>query len=234
MQLDTQTVQSLLDDLAVQIEEYFGQQQTGYGEEMILKLENLRKLLETATPDLIGAYYGYLAIKQEFLQTQRRIAWLQSRFWLWFGWQSFVLILLLGVAIIFHVDAVAWRWIAFNNAFALYLESAWWGAIGATLAALHTMYYGRLHGSLAQNTDAWLIIKPLTGAVLGMLSGFVLQIMAYGTTGDLYAKGAIPLLFAFFAGFSERRFLTYLQNRLGQFLQNQSTINVEAKKKSIG
>ncbi len=220
MQLQTQTVQNLLDELASQIEQYFGKEQSGSGNLMINKLEDLRKTIETAAPDLIGAYYGFLVIKEEFGQFQMRAQWAQKRFWIWFSWQIFMLGVLLAMGLCFELAPLTAHFAQGTSTLSLYLMCAWWGAVGATLSALHTLYYSRLHNTLSQNMDAWLAVKPLTGGVLGLLSGFLLQVTAYSATGDFHAQGVVPLLFAFFSGFSERKFLTYLQTRMGQLMQN--------------
>ncbi|MCI0181955.1 MAG: hypothetical protein OWR52_07740 [Acidibacillus sp.] len=227
MQLEAQAVQQLLDDLAAEIEQYFGKGQSGSGQHMIVKLEALRKMIETAAPDLIGAYYGYLTIKEEFGQYQVRFAWSAKRFWVFFLWQMGVLIVLLLAGVAFEAQPSILHYVYSINGLSLYLACAWWGALGATLSAIHTLYDSRLNGTLSQNMDAWLAVKPFTGAVLGLVSGFLLQITAYSTTGDYHATGVVPVLFAFFAGFSERKFLTYLQSRLGQLVQTVQKTNAK-------
>lgn|GEM_PF-5574104 len=219
MQLDLQTVTNALDDLASEIANRLGQEQTLTDQGMLQKLEDLRKTLETAAPDLIGAYYGYLQVKERYEQLLARITWANERFWRLFLVQAGTLVLLFVLALGYEWGQ--WQHIGMPvpTAYGEMLTWLWWGSVGATLSALHALYDHRLHGTLSASLDAWLAARQLSGGVLGLLSGLLLQVTSYGATGDWHTQGVLSYLFAFLAGFGERRFLTYLQKRVGQLTQ---------------
>lgn len=220
MQLDLQMVTSALDGLAEDISMRLGQEQALTDRGMLKELEGLRKVLETAAPDLIGAYYGYLQIKERYDQLLARVDWAKRRFRRIFLLQMGVLAILLALALGYEWGQWQHMWAPVSTGSGEAIAWIWWGSVGATLSALHVLYYHRLQGTLSDSMDAWLAAKQLSGGVLGLLSGIVLQVTAYGATGDWHTQGVLSYLFAFLAGFSERRFLTYLQKRVGQLTQS--------------
>lgn len=216
--LQARDVAVQLDELAQGIEEAFGGEQTVSGTELIAQLELLRKGLETAVPDVIGAYYGYLRIKEQFLQMKTRNDWAKRYVMRFFGWELAILALLLALGmaglIIGHEGGARWLWLRDSS-----LLCAWWGALGATAAALHALYVDRQNGTLSVTLHAWLWSKQLLGGALGLLAGLALDITATSATGHVVSATALPALTAFLAGFSERRFLNYLQAKIGHVLQ---------------
>ncbi len=219
MQLDEQMVASALDGLAEDMSTRLGQEQAFGDQGMLKQLEDLRKKLATAAPDLIGAYYGYLQVKERYDQLLVRVAWTKQRFWRLFLLQAGALVILLVLALGYEWGQWRHVWLSVPLAAEEVMAWIWWGSVGATLSALHALYEHRLRGTLSDSLDAWLAAKPLSGGVLGLLSGLALQVTAYGATGDWHTQGVLSYLFAFIAGFSERRFLTYLQKRVSQLTQ---------------
>ncbi|KUO96088.1 hypothetical protein [Ferroacidibacillus organovorans] len=218
MQLDAEGVRGQIDDLASQIQRAFASEQTVSGASLIKDLEGLRKAMETATPDVIGAYYGYLRVKESFEQMTARNAWAHKRFWpLYLIEMTLLIILLCGGAAV-DVWSTHSAWLASLIARPA-ISCAWWGAVGATIAALHLLYYNRMHGTLSQTMDAWIATKQIAGGVLGVVAAMLLQVTALTTTGShAVSSGMLPAITAFLAGFSERKFLTYLQTKLGNLL----------------
>lgn len=220
--LIAEDVRTELDELALQVEQVFGNEQTVSGAELITGLEQLRKGMETATPDVIGAHYSYLRLKEQFSQMQLRSVWAKSHFWPLFGWQLAIFVGLLVLA------GVAIAWLSQGTTQGLWLRDtavacAWWGTVGASVAGLHALYVHRQNGTLTENLDAWLWAKQLLGGVLGLLTALVLQVTTVTTSDTAVHTIALPALVAFMAGFSERRFLHYLQSRWGQMLDSAKT-----------
>ncbi|KYP81408.1 hypothetical protein [Ferroacidibacillus organovorans] len=218
MQLDAEEVRGQIDDLAGQIQRAFASEQTVSGASLIQELEGLRKAMETATPDVIGAYYGFLRVNESFEQIIARNAWAHKRFWPIYLIEMSLLIILLGGGATLDVWSTHNAWLSSLLAHPA-ITCAWWGAVGATIAALHLLYYNRIHGTLSQTIDAWIATKQIAGGVLGVVASMLLQVTALTTTGShAVSSGMLPALTAFLAGFSERKFLTYLQTKLGNLL----------------
>ncbi|MCY0875410.1 MAG: hypothetical protein OWT28_03955 [Firmicutes bacterium] len=216
--LKADEVRTQLDELAQAIEEAFASEQTVSGTALIARLESLRKAMETSAPDVIGAYYGYLQIKEQFMQMKLRSDWAKRYAMRFFGWELTLLALLLaigaaGVAMLQYGGA-DWLWL--HDTIVL---CAWWGAVGATAAALHALYMHRQNGTLTITLDAWLWSKQLLGGALGLLAGLALDLTTTSASGHPVSTTALPALTAFFAGFSERRFLNFLQEKIGRMLQ---------------
>ncbi len=215
MYLQADAVRSMLDDLAVEIEQTFGQEQVVSGTQMIAELESLRKMIETSAPNLIAAYYGYLRIKEDFEQLKARTVWAKVHFWRLFVWQLSMMVLLFLLAGIYGWAVMTGRLHLTTSFLSLSFACMWWGAVGATLSALHLLYHNRLEGTLSQSMEAWLYTKQLSGGVLGLAAGLLLQLTGATMNGHLISSSLLPSLSAFLAGFSERRFLNYLQQKVG-------------------
>lgn len=226
--LKADEVRGQLDELALLIEEAFGQEQTVSGTALIARLETLRKGMETAAPDVIGAYYGYLQIKEQFLQMKLRNDWAKRYVMRFFGWELTLLALLLalggaGMAML-RYGSPEWAWLHDTS-----VLCTWWGAVGATAAALHALYMHRQNGTLNVTLDAWLWSKQLLGGALGLLAGLTLDLTATAASGHPVNTTALPALTAFVAGFSERRFLNFLQEKIGHMLQAEESKGSTAK-----
>lgn len=226
--LTAQGVRDEMDQLAERIESVTGNLQTLSGAAMISELEQLRKGMETAAPDVIGAYYGTLRVREQFEQMIACNDWAKRHFWRVFGWQMAIMALLLLIGV------TSAALVVMRVPFAVWLDSTlvictWWGAVGASLSGLHALYMHRQRGTLSQNLDAWLWAKQLMGGVLGLLAAIALEVTAAASSGHGVTSTGLPALAAFLAGFSERRFLRYLQTRFGRPLESATPVAAQLR-----
>lgn len=220
MTLSFDEVCANLDELAKQVSDTFVNHHPEALVQMVHELESLRKLAEGPSEDLISAHYGYLRAKHALDQIQQENKGGDRRFWLMFVFEGAVLSVLVALWVLFAVwphwlTAPWFRALLFQESA---LTCAWWGAVGAVLYALYVLYESKMQGTLTSVSDGWLCIKPITGALVGI---FVWLAAQAGLAGSGQVQNTMFLaLLSFFAGWSERSFLTMLQqklNKLGTF-----------------
>lgn len=93
------------------------------------------------------------------------------------------------------------------------LSVAWWGALGAVTIGMYGIFTHQ--DSWDHSYDYWHYARPLTGAVLGVVSYaiFVVVIQATGTTPN--SKGALAYdLAAFLVGYNEKTFQSLIKRAI--------------------
>ncbi len=205
-----------LDDLAKEVSAIVAVHNVQSVTNLVTEIEVLRKLALGTSQDVVGAHYGYLKAKCKLDELQQQAPKSERRFWLMLIFEGSLVMVLLVLWILFatigQTGHKAWEMFLIANQPALLC--AWWGALGAVLFAIYVLYEGRMQGIVQDVSDGWLIIKPVTGALVGVLVWLCAEA---GLAGAGQGQNMMFLgLLAFFAGWSERSFLTMLQQKMSK------------------
>ncbi len=205
-----------LDDLAKEASAIVERHSVQSVTSLVTEIEALRKLALGTSQDLVGAHYGYLKAKCKLDKMQQQAPKSERKFWLLLTFEGIMVVLLLSLWIFFSTlgETGHQAWKVFVIANQSVLLCAWWGALGSVLFAIYVLYEGRMRGIVQAVSDGWLVIKPITGALVGLLVWLCAEA---GIAGVGQGQNTMFLgLLAFFAGWSERSFLTMLQQKMSK------------------
>lgn len=205
-----------LDELAKEVSAIVESHNAQSVTNLVSEIESLRKLALGTSQDLIGAHYGYLRAKCKLDEMQQQVPGSERKFWFMLIFEGTMVMLLLTLWILYSIPGKSGHasWGDLLIAYQPAMICAWWGAMGSVLFAIYVLYEGRMQGIVKAVSDGWLLIKPVTGALVGVLVWLCAEA---GLAGAGQVQNTMFLgLLAFFAGWSERSFLTMLQQKMSK------------------